>query len=135
MITNLEDMQEVLAQSPLRFVDFEKDAYLQLVRPTEVDPLKLELGVNQGQLVFDSQLPHIPLSKILTQDGVFTFQFVSLEPSGYYVIAVQPLGILDRHFMLLLDQRGNAVIEIPQDAHMPFSLDLGEVTIGIFPMP
>ena len=116
MIANLEDAeQQYLAE----------DSYLQLVRFPADGRLHFTTD-DQGRQALDSELAQIPIP----HDGVFTFQIESLEP-GTYLIATQLLRNSSFLTPLLVREAEYVKVEIPQDANLPLSFDLGEVTIPL----
>lgn len=117
LITNLEDAERYLAE----------DSYLQLVRFPADGRLSCTTD-GQGWLTYDSELAQIPIP----HDGVFNFQVESLESGTYLIAAQRARNVVGSMSLSLLVKEAELVtVEIPQDADLPFSLDLGEVYIPV----
>jgi hypothetical protein len=114
-ITNLEEAIDHLAD----------DSYLQLV----FLPPDGQLGGRtdeKGRVFYTSELSRIPIPS----DGVFAFGAESLDP-GSYLIAAQLLNNSFGMTPLLVKDEEYVTAEIRQNAELPLTIDVGEVTIPL----
>jgi hypothetical protein len=99
-----------------------KKAYLQLIF---IPPSgKMQGVISGGGILLYSNLPQLPVPA----NGIFAFKVPSMKP-GEYRVALQELDQDSKLHNILAKGNQEAVIEMPKDAKLPLTIDIGEVII------
>jgi hypothetical protein len=100
-----------------------KKAYLQLIFVPPSGKMQGVISEGGGILLY-SNLPQLPVPA----NGIFAFKVPTMKP-GEYRVAIQELPQGSKLHNILAKGNREAVIEMPKDAKLPLTIDLGEVTI------